>query len=265
MHQARILVVDNDPWIQRMVAAVLGHRGHVVECVDGAAQARATLMRGQPPSLVIVARTLPDGRGEALVGSLRRAGQLNGVAALLLADPTADPAEPPPSHPEMDGVLSKPLRVEDLENAVARALAAIAGRRKGPPPLPVQAPPPLPAPSLEGELGAIGLSTVMLLLEMERKTGALHLSGGDKRTAELIFRKGRVIRAHVFEGDATLAGAEAVYRTLAWSDGWFSFHPVGIEGPDEIQATTAFLLMEGASRMDAAAKRDADPGEEVDI
>src|SRR6185503_6381455 len=82
---ARILVVDDDPWIQRMVATVLGHRGHEVTCVDGAEQARAALSGGLP-TLVIVAATLPDGRGEALVSALRRESRMiEGVPALLLA------------------------------------------------------------------------------------------------------------------------------------------------------------------------------------
>jgi len=181
---------------------------------------------------------------------LRREGRMiEGVPALLLAGTGEDGVRP--VDPRMDAVLGKPFRVEDLETAVERTLTlgrqraataaggvamagmgGFAGLPGRPTPLPPsQAPPPMPAAAVEGDLGAIGLPTVLLLLEMEHKTGALHLAGPAPETAELVLRKGRVIRAYVFGPGNTIAGAEAVYHTLTWDEGWFSFHPVEVEGP----------------------------------
>ncbi|MBI2900924.1 MAG: DUF4388 domain-containing protein [Planctomycetes bacterium] len=47
-----------------------------------------------------------------------------------------------------------------------------------------------------------------------------------------------------------LAGAEAVYEMLTWSEGAFEFRGGDVHERDEVRATTASLLLEGAQRMD---------------
>ena len=82
------------------------------------------------------------------------------------------------------------------------------------------------------------LKNGILLVERTNETGRIFL------------RKGRVIRAAIDE--PPVAGAAAVYQMLTWGTGSFDFLAGDVGGVDEIQASTTFLLMEGARRLDEA-------------
>jgi hypothetical protein len=110
-----------------------------------------------------------------------------------------------------------------------------------------------PLSALRGEVDQVALSSVLTLLEMERKTGLL-LVESDSRFARLTLRKGRIIRAAT--ETPRLNGAPAVYEVLTWSKGGFDFLAGDAGGGDEIQTTTTFLLMEGARRADEARERE---------
>lgn len=110
---------------------------------------------------------------------------------------------------------------------------------------------------LRGELDKIGLSTLLTILEMERRTGILVLQRR-RQLGRLHVRDGQVIRARV-EGQGRQAGAEAIYQMLSWQGqdgqqgGQFELWQAEVEGVDEIRLRTTYLLMEGMRRMDEAA------------
>ena len=67
---------------------------------------------------------------------------------------------------------------------------------------------------LRGELDKIGLSTLLTILEMERRTGILVLQRR-RQLGRLHVRDGQIIRARI-EGQGRQSGAEAIYQMLAW-------------------------------------------------
>jgi hypothetical protein len=90
---------------------------------------------------------------------------------------------------------------------------------------------------------------VLTILEMERKNGILlveHL----REVGRLFLRRGRIIRAAIEEPASS--GAAAVYQMLTWGAGSFDFLAGDVGGVDEIQASTTYLLIEGARRLDEA-------------
>lgn len=107
---------------------------------------------------------------------------------------------------------------------------------------------------LRGELETFGLATLLTILEMERRDGMLILER-KRQLGRLHVRNGRVIRARIegkVEARKRLTGAEAVYELLTWTDGQFELWKAEVEGPDEVGKPSAFLLMEGARRLDEA-------------
>ncbi|SRR6266540_4455050 len=104
-----------------------------------------------------------------------------------------------------------------------------------------------PLSALRGEIEHVAISSVLTILEMERKTGVLLIENREHR-ARLELRKGRIIHATVDEG--RIAGANAVYDVLGWTTGGFDLLAVDAGGRDDIQTTTTFLLLEGARRAD---------------
>ena len=110
---------------------------------------------------------------------------------------------------------------------------------------------------LRGELDKIGLSTVLTMMEMERRTGLLVVKHGTgslrqpRQVARLEVRDGQVVRARL-EGTRQIVGADVVYLALGWTTGKFELYGVRVNGRDEIALRTAFLLMEGMRRLDEA-------------
>jgi two-component system OmpR family response regulator len=106
---------------------------------------------------------------------------------------------------------------------------------------------------LEGELANVGLSTLLTILDMERRSGVVTLqrAGG---SGLLHVRDGRVVRASVEGARLPRAGREAIFELLSWTDGRFELWPGGQEPvADEVGESTTHLLLEAARRADEAA------------
>ena len=256
---ARILVVDNDPWIQRTVATVLGQRGHLVSLAGDAQGAMAAALK-VPPDVVITTVTLPAVDGWSWWERLRARPEF-AATPLLFLGPSA--REAPDAvrglDPVRDERLAKPFRVEDLERAVQTLLGRAPRGEPGAGAAPWRVRPGLndkpsaghrPLSALRGDIDQIALSSVLVVLEMERKTGILLLER-ETVTARLYLRRGRVIRADT-DGPQRLQGTAAVYDVLAWPRGSFDFLVGDVGGVDDIQTATTYLLMEAARRVDEA-------------
>jgi CheY-like chemotaxis protein len=250
----RILVVDDDPWIQRTVGRALGQHGHQVS-IAGDAPGAFVVASKVKPDLILTSVSLPAIEGWAWWERLRTLPACADAPIIFLA---ADADGAVRGSGPRDQHLRKPFRVEDLERAVVTALEGrttvhtIIGHPPAPPEEDVDVKPSAghrPLSALRGALDQLGLSSVLTVLEMERKTGIL-LCERESRTARLFLRKGRVIRADIDE--PRLTGAAAVYDALNWRSGSFDFLLGDIGGVDEIQASTTFLLLEGARRLDEA-------------
>ncbi len=66
---AMILIVEDDPWSQRIVCDLLEMRGHEVLAASTVADARSLLAR--QPELVLLDIHIPGGGGEALLREIR--------------------------------------------------------------------------------------------------------------------------------------------------------------------------------------------------
>ena len=71
----RILLVDDEPELRRMVASLLTGAGYEVAEAADCAQARAA-MAAQRPDAVLLDVMLPDGDGFSLLPELRRFGDV---------------------------------------------------------------------------------------------------------------------------------------------------------------------------------------------
>jgi two-component system cell cycle response regulator DivK len=66
---AKILVVEDDPWSQRILVELLEMRGHDVIAADTVSSARAQL--GNAPQIVLLDIHIPGGGGEAFLREIR--------------------------------------------------------------------------------------------------------------------------------------------------------------------------------------------------
>jgi CheY-like chemotaxis protein len=271
MRAARILVVDNDPWVQRTVATVLGQRGHLINLAGDAQGALASATK-IPPDIVITTVALPAVDGWSWWERMRALPDLAMTPVVFLVPAPGGAETVRGFHDGRDERLGKPFRIEELERVVHATI------RRGPAgavaPQPAAAATPggsraptakdkvpsaghRPLSALRGAIDQISLSSVLVLLEMERKTGIL-LVERTEGAARLFLRKGRIIRADLDEpapNGMNVKGVNAVYEVLAWPHGDFDFLVGDVGGVDDIQTSTTHLLMESARRMDELAEQ----------
>jgi len=175
-----------------------------------------------------------------------------------LTEPSAQPPAQPPAQPAAQAP-AKPPEPEATEPAAAQS--ATSRRLPSGDRLPAIAPG-TPGSrrttALNGRLEQLGLSSLLVMMEMERKDGVLSLRDSDTGMVGRIFlRGGQVISAKLDE-KPDQDGKQCVYTMLAWKAGTFSFSATRVDMEDTINSSTTHLLMEGARLIDEAARGGSD-------
>jgi len=112
-----LLVEDHEP-TRLVLAQLLIHRRYKVATADSLAQARLLMKKNKDFELLISDIDLPDGSGYDLMNEFRKKFAAKGIAV------TGHDAEEDIAHSQSSGFtahLTKPIRVESLENALAAA------------------------------------------------------------------------------------------------------------------------------------------------
>src|SRR5512142_2350663 len=121
MPPSRILVVDDDAWILRMVTTVLEKHGHeVIVARDGEEGLHQAVTA--PPDLIITDVMMPRLDGWALVKQLRSKPELAFVPVIFLTALGSDEDRIRGFRLGADDYLPKPFRFEELDLRVANAL-----------------------------------------------------------------------------------------------------------------------------------------------
>jgi two-component system, OmpR family, response regulator MprA len=174
----RILVVDDDPSVLRMLTRSLAAEGHEVEAVaDGGAALAAAERRA--PEAVVLDVAMPDLDGLAVCRRLRAGGLTAPVVLLTARDTVADRVAG--LEAGADDYLVKPFAVEEL---LAR-LAAI--ERRGRP---------------QSSVVTAGALTLDPLAREVRRDGAtIALTGRESELLELLMRHPRAVvtRQHAID------------------------------------------------------------------
>lgn len=258
MAKSRILVADDDAWILRMVTTVLEKRGYDVDTACDGEEAYEKAITS-PPDLLITDVMMPNMDGWSLVKALRGRPEFAFVPVIFLTALGSDDDRIRGFRLGADDYLPKPFRFEELDLRVNKTMQRTqmleaAAREQ------IDAPRHRRASTqevsqeradLEGNLSQVGVSSLLVLLEMERKTGILTITRDDEDevSAKLYIRNGHTIAAEIV-GLEEPRNELAVYFILEWSSGNFSFDAGPFERAVEIDSSTTALLMEGARRID---------------
>jgi DNA-binding response OmpR family regulator len=234
---------------------VLEKRGYSVEtAVDGEDALKRALAR--TPDLLITDVMMPKLDGWALVRQLRSHSALAMLPVIFLTALSSEDDRIRGFRLGADDYVSKPFRFEELDLRVTKTLRRMQQATQ-------EVREQIGASSIRGDLSQVGLSSLLILVEMERKTGLLQLRApANGLTAQILVREGRVVHARLDQTPEPV-DADAVYYLLTWSAGEFELTSCLIEGPDRIGMSTTGLLMEGARLMDEANRdddEDSDPG-----
>jgi CheY-like chemotaxis protein len=246
MSAPRVLVVDDDAWILRMVTTVLEKRGYeILTAQDGEMGFRLAVSR--QPDLIISDVMMPRMDGWTLVKALRSKPELALVPVIFLTALGGDEDRIKGFRLGADDYLPKPFRFEELDlrvtSALRRRLAFVESARAQARDARSE------GPGFHGTLDQLGLSALLTVLEMERKSGVLVLTRSSQRTGRMFLRDGHLVRARI-DGQVTPKNEAAIYHMLEWSEGHFDFSALEVDMEDEIKASTTHLLMEGARLLD---------------
>jgi DNA-binding response OmpR family regulator len=107
-----------------------------------------------------------------------------------------------------DDYVSKPFRFEELDLRVAKTLRRTQTTIQ-------EAREQLGASSLRGDLAQVGLSSLLVLIELERKTGLLQLRSNSGSGGQILVREGHVVHARLDDADEPV-DADCVYHLLTW-------------------------------------------------
>ncbi len=120
--RSRVLVVEDDEGVRGLISTTLALSGVSSTCVGTAAEALAS---SGPFSAALIDLTLPDERGDILLGQLRKKGLVTRAGIMSGAPPPAD--ADPDGQPER--WLRKPFDPSDLLLTVRQLIDSDAGTR----------------------------------------------------------------------------------------------------------------------------------------
>lgn len=116
-----VLVVDDQEGIREIVSAYLAEDRHTVETAKGATEAMAKFQQGSF-DLVITDRAMPEINGDELAASIKRLNPREPIIMLTgFADLISETGE---RNHNVDILLGKPARLDDLRRAIAEAIPA---------------------------------------------------------------------------------------------------------------------------------------------
>jgi CheY-like chemotaxis protein len=232
--KVRLLVVDDNPMVLRMLQQALSSIASVTAATDAA---DAILKANdETPDLLVCDYRMPGMDGRQLVDSLKSRPATAHFSTVLMAS-KADIVERLSPQDAADDYLEKPFFLKDAMRRVKRMVDRVAIEKMA-----------KTAPSdgvVRGSLSQMNVIDLMQSLEMGRKSCRLTLNHGDDR-CEVFFVEGQV--KHATYG--SLAGDPAVFKVLRWTGGNFQLDFEGKTDQQTTQLNTQGLLMEGLRLLD---------------
>jgi CheY-like chemotaxis protein len=117
-----VLLVDDEPCILDLVGRVLARRGHSASTAQDGEAAIAALRAGLAPDVVVTDLDMPRADGFAVLEAAR--AREPAIPVVVASGSVGEEARARVIALGADAVLEKPFRLDDLVEAVERALAA---------------------------------------------------------------------------------------------------------------------------------------------
>ena len=112
---SRILIVDDDAGILRLLASLFEDEGWDVDAASGGQQA-LRMLESAPPAVILLDLMMPGMSGEELIGELRSRGLETPVVLMSARKNVAEIAE----GTHASGYLAKPFDIEDALTLVSQ-------------------------------------------------------------------------------------------------------------------------------------------------
>jgi CheY-like chemotaxis protein len=235
--KSRLLLVDGDPKSLRVLDVSLKKAGFDVTTATSGREALG-LLEASVPDLIISDTDLDDMDGFALCSQIKSRSEWSKLPFLFVSGRKSIEDKIRGLELGVEDYLSKPIYIKEIGIRVRTALQRaererMESRREG-------------RTRFAGDLSDVGVVDLVQTIELNRKSGIIHIVNRDNRPGSIFFRDGKVIDAEV----GRLSGANAVYRLFSWSEGQFAVEFKQIRRHDVVDTPMAPLLMEGMRRLD---------------
>jgi CheY-like chemotaxis protein len=232
-----LLLVDGDPRSLRVLEVSLRKAGFNVTTAVNGKDALDKMGLGVP-DLIMCETALDEVDGFAFARKVKNTPGWTDVPFVFLTQQTEIEHKIRGLELGVDDYLTKPIYIKEIVTRVRillekRQRARIEERRDG-------------KTRFTGRLTDIAVVDLIQTIEVSRKSGLIQFGGEGGKQAAIFFRDGKVIDAEA----GPLAGEDAVYRLLTWSDGGFEVVFRTVRRRDVIEMSTQALLMEGMRRLD---------------
>ena len=250
MSKGRVLVIDDDEWVCRLLSVAMKEAGFEITLTDTAADGFFRAVEEQPHCIVCDV-DLPDHDGYWVARRIRQHPSRVSMAPFVFMSGMDDREHRLEGFSVGgDAYLTKPFRIDEVV-AQVEALVQMAARLQKSRATLHSIPP--SGPAMLGNLAQMNVATVLTMLDLERRSGKIELAR-DGEKAEFVLVGGSIASATI-NGNAT-ASIAAIRIVTAWHRGKFAFTPtdtpVDSAGAEPINA----LLMEAARLDDEAQEED---------
>jgi CheY-like chemotaxis protein len=233
----KLLLVDGDPKSQRVLEVSLKKAGFDVITSATAEEALQRLAEGVP-ELIVSDTQFPGMDGFEFCRRIKERPELARIPFLFVSSKKSIEDKIRGLELGVEDYLNKPIYIKEITTRVRMLL-----QRKQ-------------RESLEssrdtrtrftGALSDIGVVDLVQTIDVNRKTGIIHIHNSDGHRGAIYFRDGRTIDAEA----GRLTGIDAVYRLFSWNDGTFEVEFKPLRRRDVIDLSAQAVLMEGMRRLD---------------
>ncbi len=233
-------MVDGDEWLGRLLARVLVEAGWAVDVCTGAREGFQKACAALP-DCIVCSIDLPDIDGFWVARRVRtEQGPVARTPFLFLGELTDKSVRVQALHVGADAVLARPVSNEDVV-AQVEALVAMARRLRGDAPEPPQSQTSLAA-ALRGDLSLFPIASLLMMLEMERRTGTLDVKAASGARAVLLINAGLFSSTEI--GGVSKPPLEVLRHVLSWRAGTFAFRPRDVGSVPPPRASVGALVLE---------------------
>lgn len=256
MPSGLVLVIEDDEWVQSLLASAIHIAGYDV-AVSSTAKAGLETACSVQPDCIICDVDLPDHDGYWVARNVRTHPSRVSVTPFLFLSALDDQASRLEGfHVGADVYMTKPFRVDEVVAQVG-ALVQMASRLR------VRRDSLLAMPdssesagsAIEGDLSQMSIATVLTVLEMERRSGTFEVVS-KKRRAQLEIAAGYVVDGRI--GGTRCSALTAMRTMLGWQVGRFSFVPSASREPPTARTTIGAFLIEAVRLDDEDTRADLD-------
>ncbi len=234
----KIFVIDDEVNLLNILKIQLGRAGYDVSTFTSPLDALQKIAQ-EPPDLLIVDYMMPVMDGLEFTKKVKAEANTGSIPIIILSAVSQTNDKLKAFEAGAEDYVTKPYDIKEVSARIRSALTrSMAQKKKMPPER-------KPSEGLAGKLGTVSLSNLIQLLEMDAKTGILHIRSS-KGTGDISFSKGKVVAASM----GALKGVTAVYRLVYLQEGEFEFENLETVSEHQITTNNQNLLLDAARHKD---------------